>query len=82
MQAQHPQNIILRKRKIKNEPLDSLDSAFIISEVNQIGQGHEVLKRQKMTEKPSPSRTSGAPIRCGQCTFSHTDPNEVERHRN
>ena len=75
-------NIFLRKRKIKIEP-DSADNPFIIRQI----QGHEVIKRKKLASSPTsqnpiPSGSSGVPIRCGQCTFSHTDPNEVERHRN
>ena len=89
MQAHHQQNIILRKRKIKYEP-NTLDNELIIRQL----QGHEVIKRKKLpqlkslaetsptVQKPSQSGTSVAPIRCGQCTFSHIDPNEVERHRN
>lgn len=75
-------NIFLRKRKIKIEP-DPADNPFIIRQI----QGHEVIKRKKLASSPTgknsiPSGSSGVPIRCGQCTFSHTDPNEVERHRN
>lgn len=81
MQAHSQPNIFLRKRKIKIEP-DSTDNPLIIRQI----QGHEIIKRKKLTsptnQKPIPSGSSGAPIRCGQCTFSHTDPNEVERHRN
>jgi len=80
VQAHSQPNIILRKRKIKIEP-DSTDNVSIIRQI----QDHEIIKRKRMPsstgQKATQSETSGAPIRCGQCTFSHIDPNEVERHR-
>ena len=60
-------------------------------------QGHEMIKRQKLISTPvtqlardtiltsnlsNLTPTGNELIRCGQCTFSHKDPNEVERHRN